>query len=53
MNACSDSEEILVFMKDNEIGMTYTMFYEVFAIVYEKKRDFQSTNKILLEGLQK
>lgn len=50
---CSDCQDVLTFMKDNEIGLSHAMFYEVFAIIYEKKRDFQSANKILLLGLQK
>lgn len=50
---CEDCEEVLIFLRENEIGLNFTMFYEVLAIIYEKKRDFSSTNKVLLEGLQK
>ena len=53
MDLCSDDEDILTFMKDHEIGTSFVMFYQVFGIVCERKRDFISTNKILLEGMQK
>lgn len=40
-------------MKENQIGTNLAIFYEVLAIIFEKKRDFISTNKFILEGIQK
>ncbi len=40
-------------MQEKEIGKFSAIFYESFSIFYERNRDFNSTNRILMQGISR
>lgn len=40
-------------MQEKEIGKLCAIFYESFSILYERNRDFHSTNRILMQGVSR
>jgi hypothetical protein len=53
LSKCGDGNEIFNFMKSNDLCTTNYLFYDSFALFYEKMHDFKRANSAYVEGLER